>query len=48
MHDRPSNAFVAGIVAVAFCAGIVISLVLATAGEPTSVWFWRDVLGVLQ
>jgi hypothetical protein len=36
----------------AACAGFfalaaVLSLLLACAGEPQSVWIWRDILGVL-
>lgn len=28
--------------------GIGLSYLLATAGEPQSVWLWRDVLGALK
>lgn len=31
----------------ALCGGVVISFLLALAGEPQSLWLWRDVLGVL-
>lgn len=31
-----------------FIVSIGISYVLAVAGEPQSVWVWRDVLGVLR
>ena len=27
---------------------LVLSYLLAKAGEPQSVWLWRDVMGVLQ
>ena len=33
---------------VTFAAGSAISYLLALAGEPQSVWVWRDVLGVLR
>lgn len=27
--------------------GLVVSIMLAMAGEPQSVWLWRDVFGVI-